>query len=150
MCNNAAMPLRELTPPETGQAFTAMRELRPHLTSEDAFVQQVNAVQRPQGYRLVASFDDGEAEASAVAGFRLGSSLAWGRYLYVDDLSTVPAARSKGHATALLQWTLEEARRHGCDQVALDSGVGRHDAHRLYMSSGYVISSFHFTRRDLS
>jgi hypothetical protein len=34
-------------------------------------VRQVEEVQRPEGYRLVAAFEDGEEEACAVAGFRL-------------------------------------------------------------------------------
>ena len=31
---------------------------------------------------------------------RLGENLAWGRYLYVDDLVTLPAQRSLGHGAA--------------------------------------------------
>ncbi|WP_363928505.1 hypothetical protein [Thiobacillus sp. 0-1251] len=33
----------------------------------------------------------------AVAGFRVGDNFAWGRFLYVDDLVTHPAHRSKGY-----------------------------------------------------
>ena len=40
--------------------------------------------------------------------------LAWGHYLYVDDLSTVPAARGRGHADLLLAWVVDEGRRLGC------------------------------------
>ncbi len=43
-----------------------------------------------------------------MAGFRVMHSLAWGHYLYVDDLSTLPEARRRGHARALLDWLLEE------------------------------------------
>lgn len=138
----------ELLPPHTGRAYDAMRELRTGLRSEDAFVRQVDEHQRPAGYRLVASVPDDEAPAVAVAGFRLGDNLAWGRHLYVDDLSTVPAARQQGHARALLDWVHVEAERLGCRQVHLDSGVGsdRMSAHRLYFNSGYRISSHHFTR----
>jgi GNAT superfamily N-acetyltransferase len=73
-----------------------------------------------------------------VAGFRTGHNLAWGHYLYVDDLSTRPDARRRGHGRALL----EEAKRLGCDQFHLDSGVGldRADAHRLYLNAGLVIA----------
>jgi GNAT superfamily N-acetyltransferase len=75
--------------------------------------------------------------------------LAWGRYLYVDDLSTLPEARRRGHGRRLLDWLTEEARRQGCDQLHLDSGVGpdRIDAHRLYFNTGLAITSFHFARR---
>lgn len=140
--------LREIVPPDTGFAYAAMRELRTGLSSLDAFAEQVDAVQRPEGYRLVGAFPAGAADAVAVAGFRLSTSLSWGRHLYVDDLSTVGSARGQGFAGLLLAWILEEAGRLGCGQVHLDSGVGpdRHTAHRLYLKSGYVINAHHFTR----
>jgi GNAT superfamily N-acetyltransferase len=140
--------VRELQPPETGLAFEAMRALRTDLADEEAFVRIVDEDQRPEGYRLAGAFEEGEERALAVAGFRTGHNIAWGHYLYVDDLSTVPEARRRGHARALLDWLLEEAGRLGCDQLHLDSGVGldRADAHRLYLSAGMVISAHHFAR----
>jgi GNAT superfamily N-acetyltransferase len=140
--------IRELLPPDTGLAFEAMRALRTGLTDRDSFVVRVDAVQRPEGYRLVGAFEEEGADALAVAGFRAGNSIAWGHYLYVDDLSTLPAARRRGHGRALLDWLLEEAGRLGCDQLHLDSGVGldRADAHRLYLNAGLVISAHHFAR----
>ena len=140
--------VRELFPPETRLAFEAMRALRTDLADEDAFVRRVDEVQRPEGYRLAAAFEEGEERAAAVAGFRLGHNIAWGHFLYVDDLSTRPEARRRGHGRALLDWLLEEAARQGCDQLHLDSGVGleRADAHRLYLNAGMVISAHHFAR----
>jgi GNAT superfamily N-acetyltransferase len=141
--------IRELLPPDTGLAFEAMRALRTELADRESFARRVDEVQRPEGYRLAGAFEDGkEEEAVAAAGFRVGHSLAWGTYLYVDDLSTLPSARRRGHGRALLDWLLEEAGRLGCDQLHLDSGVGldRADAHRLYMNAGLVISAHHFAR----
>jgi len=140
--------IREVVPPDTGLAFRAMQALRPALSDADAFVRVVDEVQRPEGYRLVGAFEDGGSEAVAVAGVRTGHSLAWGNYLYVDDLSTLPEARRRGHGRALLDWLLEEGRRLGCDQLHLDSGVelDRADAHRLYLNAGMVIAAHHFAR----
>ncbi|HET7326888.1 MAG TPA: GNAT family N-acetyltransferase [Nocardioidaceae bacterium] len=138
----------ELLPPNTGRAFEAMRELRPALIDRGAFVGRVDEIQRPLGYRLVAAVEDEVGPALAVAGFRIGENLAWGRYLYVDDLSTVPRARQRGCAQELLRWLHDEAVRVGSRQVHLDSGVGveRVAAHRLYFNAGYRISSHHFAR----
>jgi GNAT superfamily N-acetyltransferase len=140
--------IRELLPPDTLLGFAALRELRANLGDREAFVRQVDEVLRPEGYRLVGCFEEGSSEPAAVAGFRTGHSLAWGSYLYVDDLSTRPGARRRGHGGALLDWLLEEARRLGCDQLHLDSGVGvdRADAHRLYLNAGMVIAAHHFAR----
>ena len=127
-----------------------MAELRTHRTAEE-IVRRIDELQRPEGYRLVASFDDDadtESDAAAVAGFRLVHFLSWGRALYVDDLSTRAASRGRGHAGALLDWLLEEAGRLGCDQFHLDSGVlpERTDAHRLYLNKRLQVTSLHFAR----
>jgi GNAT superfamily N-acetyltransferase len=143
------MDAREIPPGETGSAFLAMEALRTQLGGEAVFVRLVDEVQRPEGYRLVGTFDSGDPHAAAVAGFRTGNNLAWGHFLYVDDLATRPEFRRRGLGTALLVWLAREAATLGCDQLHLDSGVGleRADAHRLYLSSGLVISAHHFARR---
>jgi GNAT superfamily N-acetyltransferase len=140
--------IRELLPPDTGLGWRAMLELRPRIGDAQEFSRHVDEVQRPEGYRLLGSFDEGGTEAVAVAGFRLVHHLAWGRALYVDDLSTLPAARGRGHAGALLDRLTEEARSLGCGELHLDSGVGepRWTAHRLYMNHGLTIVSHHFAR----
>ena len=143
------MDVREVLPPDTGSAFLAMKALRTHLADEDAFVRRVDDVQRPEGYRLVGAFDPEEPAAAAVAGFREGDNLAWGHFLYVDDLATRPEFRRRGLGTGLLVWLAREAATLGCDQLHLDSGVGRDraDAHRLYFNSGLTITAHHFSRR---
>ena len=141
------MDVREIQPGETGSAFLAMKELRTHLPDEAEFVRLVDEVQRPEGYRLVGAYEDGDVVA--VAGFRERNDLADGHYIYVDDLSTRADFRRRGHARALLDWLAEEARRLGCKLIQLDSAVGpdRWDAHRLYLTAGYVITAHHFGRR---
>ena len=148
LTERAALKIRELQAGETGRAFDAMRALRAHLAGEEEFVRRVDELQRPQGYRLVAAVED-DGSVGAVAGFRVMEMLAYGSVLYVDDLSTLPASRRRGHGRALLQWCAEEAVRAGCDALHLDSGVGpeRMDAHRLYFNSGMRISSYHFVRQ---
>jgi GNAT superfamily N-acetyltransferase len=123
-----------------------MRALRTHHEDEAEFVRRVDEVQRPEGYRLVGAFEDGRCVA--VAGFRVIHNLAWGDCLYVDDLSTHPDGRRRGHGRALLEWCAEEAVRLGCGQLHLDSGVGpeREDAHRLYFNTGLRITSYHFAK----
>jgi GNAT superfamily N-acetyltransferase len=140
--------VRELGLDETSLAFEAMRALRTGLTDEKAFSMRVEGA-RAEGYRLIGSFEEGDDRAIAVAGFRTGHNLAWGFYLYVDDLSTLPEARRRGHAGALMRWLFNEARRLGCDSLHLDSGVGtdRTEAHRLYFNHGLHITSHHFAAR---
>ena len=142
------MTIEELHAGATGRAFAAMRALRPQLADEDEFARRVDEQQRPEGYRLVAAVED-DGTVTAVAGFHVMTMLAYGRMLYVDDLSTLPAARRRGHARTLLDWLVEEGRRLGCDELHLDSGVGpeRATAHRLYFNAGMRIRSYHFDLR---
>ena len=143
------MDIREIERPDTGTAYLAMNALRTHVADEADFVRRVDEVQRPEGYRLVGAFDKEEPAAAAVAGFRTGNNLAWGHFLYVDDIATRPEFRRRGLGTALLVWLAREAARLGCEELHLDSGVQleRADAHRLYLNSGLVITSHHFGRR---
>jgi GNAT superfamily N-acetyltransferase len=138
--------IRELNSQDTHLAYLAMAELRPHLASLDDFVHQVNQEQRPEGYRLVASFEEEILDAVAVAGFRTGHNLAFGHNLYVDDLVTQSAFRKLGHAESLMAWLVEEAQRLGCLQIHLDSAVHRHDAHRFYLNQRMYIFAYHFNR----
>ena len=119
-----------------------MRQLR-DLEDAPSFLDRVRLQQR-SGYRLAALFDGGLPHA--VAGFRLGENLAWGRHLYVDDLVTLTEARSKGYGSALLTWLAELARSEGAQQLHLDSGAERKDAHRFYRREGLEVSGFHFKR----
>jgi GNAT superfamily N-acetyltransferase len=141
--------IRELAAGETHLAYDAMAALRPHVGSAQDFVRRVDDVQRPAGYRLIGFFVDGAEQAVAAAGFRTNDYLAWGHSLYCDDLSTLPEARGKGYAGALLDWMIEEARRQGCGEFHLDSGVqaDRESAHRLYFNKRMRISSYHFSRK---
>ncbi len=138
--------VRELAAGESHRAAAALLELRPHGGGAAELVERIDA-QRAAGYRLAASFEAGDAHAAAVAGFRVVESLAWGRFVYVDDLVTRAALRGRGHAAAVMAWVQDEARRAGCGQVHLDSGVGpdRADAHRFYFRHRLRIASYHFS-----
>ena len=138
----------EVTPEDTARTYAvlcALREGRPVMDSCESFVSWVNEKQRPEGYRLVAAFLPGTQDAVAAAGFRIHHTLSWGLMLYVDDLVTLPQYRGHGHADLLFAWLVEEARRHGCEQLHLDSGHQRYDAHRFYLKHGMVMKAHHFS-----
>jgi GNAT superfamily N-acetyltransferase len=128
------------TDSEIAACYPVMRELRPHIEEEN-FLSRVRN-QEVAGYRL--AFVEHAGGLVAVAGFRVGENLAWGRFLYVDDLVTLPAHRSKGVGASLLSWLREFAAKEGCQQVHLDSGMQRKDAHRFYEREGMSVASFHF------
>jgi hypothetical protein len=120
--------------------FPVLRELRPQLV-ESGFLARVRR-QQQGGYQLARVA--GAEGPVAVAGFRLLESLAWGRYLYVDDLATLASARSHGHGARLIEWLSGFAATHDCGQLHLDSGVQRFAAHRFYLRQRMSITSPHF------
>ena len=122
--------------------FDAMHALRPHLRKE-TFVDKIQELMK-QGYHLV--YTEESNRAVAVAGYRFTELLAWGKAIYIDDLGTLPEARGKGHASALLDYIIKLAKENGCAQVHLDSGAvpARYNAHRLYLKKGFNITSHHF------
>ena len=129
------------TDTEIEACYTVMKSLRPHISEQD-FLVRVRSQER-EGYQLAYL-----AEANipvAVAGFRMGLNLAWGRYLYVDDLVSLPERRSRGNGAKLLSWLKALAVSENCEQIHLDSGMQRKDAHRFYKREGMEASGFHFT-----
>lgn len=138
------MKIRELT---TDQEFRAawevMRELRGHL-DEETYMDRV-AEMKPSGYRLVAAEEDGRVVA--LAGIGREKNLYYGRYMWVYDLITTEAARSKGHGLALLRHVEDLAREEGCDVLALSSALHRTDAHRFYLDkAGMEKRSYTFVK----
>lgn len=131
------------TDTEIAACYPVMRELRPHI-AEEQFLPRVRS-QESTGYRLAYLLEANGVVA--VAGFRLGDNLAWGRFLYVDDLVTLSAYRSKGHGAQLLSWLKEKAGSEGCEQMHLDSGIQRKEAHRFYEREGMTMTSLHFVEK---
>jgi GNAT superfamily N-acetyltransferase len=130
-----------LSEAETLRCYPVMHQLRTHLASADEFVERV-ASQRKEGYHLAFLEEDGDVVA--VAGFRFLRNLVAGRVLYVDDLVTDSASRSRGAGGRLFDWLVDRAREDGCSTLELDSGVQRFDAHRFYLNRRMIISSHHF------
>lgn len=104
-------------------------------------------------------------------GYRIMHKLECGRFMYIDDLITGPAARKmvpieglmhvyachcantmltpvpQGLAALLVDFALATAKLEGCSCVQLDSGEARHAAHRLYLNKGFRLEFHHFIHR---
>ncbi len=127
---------------EIDRCFGVMRQLRPKLKAAE-FVDRVEVQQR-EGYRL--AYVEHEGRVVAVAGFRVMNVLWSGKTMYVDDLVTDEAMRSRGFGEAMLTWLMELARQEGCETFSLDSGTHRHQAHAFYFRQGLRITDFHFQK----
>lgn len=124
------------------RCFSVMAELRSHLKNEDEFLRRIKRQQLISAYKLV--FLEENNEIKSVAGIRISECLAWGKFLYVDDLVSISSGRSKGYGEKLFDWLVSYAAENSCDQFHLDSGVQRFGAHRFYLKKRMDITSHHF------
>ncbi len=122
-----------------------MRELRPHLKDEAEFVARARRQMESDHWRLAYVEDGGTVVACT--GYRFQEFLHSGKTLYVDDLVTAEAQRSKGHGEMLLDFLKGQAREQGCQTFSLDSGTQRTGAHKFYFREGLVVTSFHFAQK---
>ena len=128
-------------PKDIARCFNVYRELRPQIENEDVFVEKVLR-QKKEGF-ILAYYLEGDEVASCM-GFRVYETMGWDKILYVDDLITREKSRKRGYAKKLLDYALEVAKKENCDQMHLDSGHHRFDAHRLYLNFGFKMTCHHF------
>jgi ribosomal protein S18 acetylase RimI-like enzyme len=124
------------------KCWEVVQELRPHLEQEQYLTLILYMID--EGYKLVYIEENGQGVS--FCGYRITTMLHRARSIYIDDLCTLPEARGKGHAKALLDYVLKEAENEELKSIHLDSGHHRHDAHRLYLNYGFKITSHHFAK----
>lgn len=124
--------------------YPVMSQLRTHVP-ENEYLDRVKRQSQTGRYQVVALFDDGQV--GCVAGYRISECLAWGKIMYVDDLVSDQNGRSKNYGKQMLAWLVDEAKKNGCQEFHLDSGVQRHGAHRFYLRERMDITCFHFAKK---
>lgn len=126
---------------EIEKTADVLLELRTNFT-KDQLIERIRQ-QAQHGYQL--AYIESGGDVLCVAGFVVGTKLAWGKHIYVDDLVTAARHRSKGAGAAMIAWLEDHARKLGCEQIHLGSGVQRFAAHRFYLREGFAITSHHFS-----
>ncbi|TAF32275.1 MAG: GNAT family N-acetyltransferase [Cytophagales bacterium] len=136
------MEIQVATTADIDKLIPTLLELRTHLTPTR--LRHLLPVLFAEGYKIVFVGDD--KLAFSIAGYRCLNFLFSGKTLYIDDLITHSGHRRKGYGQLLLTHLKKVAKEEGYDQISLDSGFQRKDAHRLYLNSGLEIASLHFAR----
>lgn len=122
---DAVLALMEgLTRPAVAEDPAPQREVfLAHLENDDAEV-------------FLAELDD---EVAGAVSLWIQPRLNWTTpQAWIPDLYVGPAFRRRGVARALLDASVEEARRRGCHRLVLESGHHRAEAHHLYESYGFA------------
>jgi ribosomal protein S18 acetylase RimI-like enzyme len=122
--------------------FEVMQQLRPQLKLPEDLLAAV-AMQRAQGYRLLAAWEDNKPVA--LAGYRRLDNLIHGRFIYVDDLITSAAGRGRGYGERLLDELCTVGREQDCVRLVLDTALANALAQRFYFRFGLLARGLHFS-----
>ncbi|MFL5741363.1 MAG: GNAT family N-acetyltransferase [Flavisolibacter sp.] len=135
------MEIKEATEKEDFlKCWEVVQELRPHLNQDRYLTLMLYMLD--EGYKMIFIEEDGRGVS--FCGYRHTTMLHRGRSIYIDDLCTLPEARGRGFARALLEHVIQEAKTEEFQSVHLDSGHQRFDAHRFYLNTGFQITAHHF------
>ncbi|HQZ87878.1 MAG TPA: GNAT family N-acetyltransferase [Gammaproteobacteria bacterium] len=125
---------------DIAKSFETFLELRPTLSDVQSFTQQI-LNQQKDGYEIIAIIED--EEVMACIGFRMMTMLAWGKILYIDDLITKEKWQRRGYGKILLEHITKIAKDNQCNQIHLDTGYTRYNAHRIYLNQGFEFHCHH-------
>lgn len=139
--------LEATTDEEILALYPVYKELRPHVPSASELLEQAK-IQMKEGVRYLYIKDtvEGEKEPRPVSilSYRILHCFYYYKQMYVHDVVTLSAAKKKGYAGALLDRSIEIAKKEKCNVSTLDSGYTRNDAHRLYMNKRFYTKAHHF------
>jgi GNAT superfamily N-acetyltransferase len=130
------------TQEEIESTYLIMQQLRPNVAAKDYF-SRVNALMKEEKFRLFGAFDE-KNQCVGVLGFQVQKRLSLGDIIYLADLVTDEAYRSRGIGSRLLNVVKQEAASQNIDAIVLDSGLQRKKAHEFYQRHGYKAESYSF------
>jgi GNAT superfamily N-acetyltransferase len=126
---------------DLASCYPVMRQLRPALSLKE-FISRVKRQNSLYQYHN-AFLKDGD-EVITVVGFRIAENLGYGKFLFVDEFVTSEEKRAKTYGKRMFEWLVAYAKSIDCNEIQLDAGVQRFDAHRFYFKNRMRITSYHF------
>lgn len=114
--------------------FNLLVELRPQLTWS-VFQDIYDQAAKSDSYKLVGLMSKGEIVA--VMGYRILYDFLHGKHIYIDDLVTASAHRSKGFGAVLLAFAEQQAAEHQCFNLRLCTGNDNHSGQKFYLKNGW-------------
>src|SRR5207253_5189685 len=132
------------TPAQIRRCHPVMRQLRPLFQDPEHFVERVLRQQKKDTCWRFLNLTEKSAPLPAIDSSNRSSpenfftSTTWSRVKVTGRAVLVASC---------FDWLIKQAREHDCENLELDSGVERFDAHRFYLLKRMNISSYHFRIR---
>ena len=136
------MQIREITLKELYTVYEVVKQLRENL-SYDEFEDLIYDM-RHMEYKMIGLFE--KEQLITYAGVAVQTNLYHKRHLYIFDLVTDAAFRSRGYAKAMMEYLRDYAKMAACQNLVLSSGFQREDAHRFYEREGFEKKSYLFVK----
>ncbi|MDC2867075.1 GNAT family N-acetyltransferase [Bacillus sp. BP-3] len=132
---------RVKTEQEFCRVLPVLQQLRPKLTREEAL--SLLERMKEENYRLFALYNN-EGEVVSLAGTAICTNFYNKKHVFIYDLVTAEAHRSRGYGEKLLSYIEEWGKENDCSCVVLTSAFPRLEAHRFYEREGYEKVSYSF------
>ncbi|MFJ8453539.1 GNAT family N-acetyltransferase [Bacillus paramycoides] len=133
-----------VTEAELHDVLPVFQQLRTKLSKEEA--SSLFQKMKEENYKLL-SLRNEEDEVVSLAGVAICTNFYNKKHVFVYDLVTAEAHRSKGYGNVLLSYIEDWGMENGCESIALTSAFPRLDAHRFYEREGYDKVSFSFHKK---
>ncbi|MBJ8053348.1 GNAT family N-acetyltransferase [Bacillus cereus] len=133
-----------VTEEQLHEVLPVLQQLRTKLSREEAST--LFQKMKEENYKLFSLYNETE-EVVSLAGVAICTNFYNKKHVYVYDLVTAEAYRSKGYGNALLSHIENWGMENGCESIALTSAFPRLDAHRFYEREGYDKVSYSFHKK---
>lgn len=106
--------------------------------SDPAYAEALAAIAADPNNRLIIVEKNGEPIGTVQLTFiaSLGLRGTW-RGL-IEAVHVIPAERSRGYGSTMINWCVDQCRQRGCYLVQLTSNKARTEAHRFYGRLGFA------------
>ncbi|EJS67671.1 N-acetyltransferase [Bacillus cereus] len=133
-----------VTEEQLHEVLPVLQQLRTKLSKEEASF--LFRKMKEENYKLFSLYDE-IGEVVSLAGVTVCTNFYNKKHVFVYDLVTAEAHRSKGYGNVLLSYIEDWGIENGCESIALTSAFPRLDAHRFYEREGYDKVSYSFHKK---
>ena len=136
------MQIREMTLKELESIYDVLGQLRKELSYKE--FEDLIYDMRHMEYKMIGLLERGELVS--YAGVAVQTNLYHKRHLYIFDLVTQKAFRSRGYGKMMMEYLCDYAKTAACENLVLSSGLQREEAHRFYEKEGFDKKSYLFVK----